>query len=234
MRDWRQRMVPARAGPAQSRAGQAGSQTVSSRSANRCSTANCGNCGRIAAGGAVSSEHGTDPRPWNMPRAWPWWSRARPGGIRDYREDIAQPSRFMDQSAISSVPCSFSSSELVLQPQARYSERLLRVGRTVVASWYRDSGDAVAPPEVILLADRLGVLPSSALADHAFRADDQRSSPPGHGVAPVPESDRADMRDEELPDLISQGLRTWRVNPRNLRSRLPRLHCSPTRCGCVR
>ena len=67
------------------------------------------------------------------------------------------------------MPCSFSSSNWCCS-RSSILGRPLRVGRTVVALASR-LGDAVAPPEVILLADRLGVLPqlSRWLIMHSVR-----------------------------------------------------------------
>ena len=92
----------------------------------------------------------------------------------------------------------------------------MRVGRTVVALVSR-LGDAVAPPEVILLADRLGVLPqlSRWLIMHSVRMISELTAQ-GMALRLSLNLTAADMRDEELPDLISQGLRTWRVNPSQL------------------
>ena len=184
-------------------------------------------------GRAVGPEHGHRSRdPEHAARIALVVARQTGRGFEDYREDIAATVQVhVDQrSAISSVPCSFSSSN-VLQPQLDTGAAVASRPNCCCAGI--DSGDAVAPPEVILLSTARRAAPYPRWLIMHSRADDQRAHCPGHGVAPVPESDRGRHARRGTADLISQDLRTWRESPRNSRSRLPRRRCS-TRCGCAR
>ena len=174
--------------------------------------------GRIAAGGAVGPEHGTDPETLeHAARIALVVARQTGRGFEDYRDDIAATVQvYVDQERDFIRALQLQQFELVLQPQldtrsgrCESAELLLR--------WYRDSGDSVAPPEVILLADRLGVLPqlSRWLIMHSVRMISELTAQ-GMALRLSLNLTAADMRDEELPDLISQGLRTWRVNPSQL------------------
>lgn len=171
--------------------------------------------GRIAAGGAVGPAHGADPETLeHAARVALVVARQTGRGFEDYREDIASTVQvYVDQERDFIRALQLQQFELVLQPQID-----LRTGRCESAElllrWHRESGESVAPPEVILLADRLGVLPqlSRWLVMHSVRMISELTAQ-GIPLRLSLNLTAADMRDQELPDLIAQGLQTWRVSP---------------------
>ena len=174
--------------------------------------------GKISAGGAVGPEHGADAETLeHAARVALVVARQTGCGFEDYRVDIASTVQvYVDRERDFIRALQLQQFELVLQPQID-----LRSGRCESAElllrWYRESGESVAPLEVILLADRLGVLPqlSRWLVMHAVRTISELTAQ-GMPIRLSLNLTAADMRDDELPDLIGQGLRTWRVNPSQL------------------
>lgn len=174
---------------------------------------------RIVCGGALSPQHGVD--------AFHLLQSARIAGLVAGRSDGG--SLIYDSSMERSAPnvallerdlrASFSGGpelELWLQPKVHLASTECR-GAEALLRWRDSAGEAVPPPVVVGLIDRLGLrhrfnrwlFQRAAQILHTLRLE-------GLEVDLSINLSATDLYDAEVPDLIAQALATWNVRASSL------------------